>query len=407
MNIISLTKWSQLKGTHVVGTGDFTHPAWFSELSETLEPAEPGLYRLKPTHEKEIAKDVPELCRNPMRFMLTVEISSIYKKRNRVYKIHSLVFAPSLAVSQKINASLSRIGNLKSDGRPILGLDAKELLKIVLDASPDAMLVPAHAWTPHFSVFGSESGFDTLEDCFEELTPYIFAIETGLSSDPPMNWRLSQLDRVALISNSDAHSPRKLGREANMFNTDLSYFAITDALKKNDFTKFEKTIEFFPEEGKYHLDGHRACGVSLSPEETKQHNFLCPSCGKRVTVGVLHRVSKLADRKEGERPKGARPYVNIIPLLEIIAETEHVGTGSKRVEEIYGNLIRELGNEFFILLDCPIERIASIFPYIGEAIKRMREGKISISPGYDGEFGTVHIFDDKESASFTPQESLF
>jgi uncharacterized protein (TIGR00375 family) len=412
MNIVSLTKWSQLKGTHVIGTGDFTHPRWFAELQEKLESAEAGLFRLKPQFEKEIAKDVYESCRNPMRFVLSVEISSIYKKNGRVRKVHSLVFAPSFQDVAKINTKLGAIGNIRADGRPILGLDAKELLKIVLDVNEKCMLIPAHAWTPHFSVFGSESGFDSLEEAFDELTPHIYAIETGLSSDPAMNWRLSKLDNIALISNSDAHSAPKLGREANIFNTDMSYPGIMNALTTNDMKAFESTIEFFPEEGKYHLDGHRLCGVRLEPAETRKRNFLCPKCGKPLTVGVLHRVEKLADRPPGFKPVRARPFRNIIPLQEIIAETEGVGTASKRVQALYLNLLRALGSEFFVLLEAPlkdIERESS--PLLAEAIRRVREGAVRIAGGFDGEYGTVKIFEESERARFasasSPQSSLF
>ena len=400
MNIVSLTKWSQLKGTHVVGTGDFTHPKWFEELQEKLEPAEPGLFRLKPQYEKDIQKEVPQSCRNPMRFMLTSEISTIYKKKDKVRKVHSLIYAPSFEVVAKINARLEKIGNIHSDGRPILGLDTKDLLKIALDASPEAMFVPAHAWTPHFSVFGSMSGFDSLEECFDELAPEIFAIETGLSSDPAMNWRLSALDRLTLISNSDAHSAGKLGREANVFNTDMSYYAIRDALKKNDLRAFEKTIEFFPEEGKYHFDGHRACGTRFTPEESKKHKLLCPVCGKQVTVGVLHRVDVLADEALGRKPAIARPFVNIIPLPEILAEVEGTSPASKKVAGRYFDMLQKLGSEFAILLDLPLKEIeAASTADVAEAVGRVREGKIFIDPGFDGEYGHVSIWSDKERNS--------
>jgi uncharacterized protein (TIGR00375 family) len=408
MNLEGLAKWSQLKGINVVGTGDFTHPRWFGELQHKLEPAEPGLFRLKKQYEDKVQEEVFKNCRSPARFLLTVEISTIYKKHDRVRKVHSLVLVPSFKEATDINTKLSRIGNLSSDGRPILGLDTKELLKIVLETSPDCMLIPAHAWTPHFAVFGSQSGFDSLEEAFEELTPHIYAIETGLSSDPAMNWRLSALDSVALVSNSDAHSPGKLGREANIFDTEMSYFAITDALKKNDKKAFQYTIEFFPEEGKYHLDGHRPCGVRLEPEETRKHNMLCPACGRAVTVGVLFRVDKLADRPRGIRPEGARPFYSIVPLPEIIAEVEEVGPASKAVEARYVNLLSELGNEFSILLDIPIPDIERHSTrLIAEAVDRMRQGKVHIAPGYDGEYGTIKIFDDSERGSLNPQTTLF
>jgi uncharacterized protein (TIGR00375 family) len=385
----SIWKWAQLKGIRLIGTGDFTHPKWLNELKEKLDPAGNGLFRLK---RKFLSDNIPNSCKADVFFLLTAEISCIYSKNGRTRKIHSIIFVHDFADAIKINSALSKIGNLHSDGRPILGLDARELLKIVLDASPDAMLVPAHAWTPHFSVFGAVSGFDSLEECFEELTPHIYAIETGLSSDPPMNRRLSALDRITLISNSDAHSPAKIGREANIFDTEISYKTIMDALKtKNGFLG---TIEFFPEEGKYHYDGHRQCDVSLSPEETIKHNYLCPVCGKKVTVGVMHRVAKLADREEGFIPKGAPAFYSIIPLPEIIAETIKVGVNSKSVNTAYQNLLHALGNEFSILMETPladIEKAGS--PLLRKAISRMREGKVNIAPGFDGEFGKVKILE--------------
>lgn len=408
MNVASLSKWSQLKGANVIGTGDFTHPRWFEEMQEKLEPAEPGLFRLRKQYEDAITREVPERCRIPMRFFLSVEISTIYKRHGKVRKVHSLIFAPSFEHAAKITVALGKVGNLRSDGRPILGLDTLELLKIVLDVSPDCMLVPAHVWTPHFAVFGSASGFDSLEEAFGDHAKYIHALETGLSSDPAMNWRLSALDDKALVSNSDAHSARKLGREANIFDTELSYFSILDALKKNDTKKFLSTIEFFPEEGKYHLDGHRDCKVCLTPEKTIKNNFLCPRCGKRVTVGVLHRVNSLADNKEGRKPKGARPFRNIIPLPEIIAEVEGVGPTSKRVDEKYFKLLDALGNEFFILLEAPLKDIEEhSSPELAEAVAAVREGRVHLNPGYDGEYGTIKIFEDGGNSRQTPQGSLF
>jgi uncharacterized protein (TIGR00375 family) len=383
----SIWKWAQLKGITVIGTGDFTHPKWLNELKEKLDPAGNGLFRLK---KKFLSDDIPDSCKADVFFILTAEISCIYSKNGKTRKIHSIVLVPDFTDAAKINSALSKIGNLHSDGRPILGLDAKKLLKIVLDASPDAMLVPAHAWTPHFSVFGAVSGFDSLDECFEELTPHIYAIETGLSSDPAMNWRLSALDRITLISNSDAHSPAKIGREANIFDTEISYNPIMDALKTKK--GFRGTIEFFPEEGKYHYDGHRQCEVSLTPKETIKHNYLCPVCGKKVTVGVMHRVEKLADRKEGFKPKGAPAFHSIIPLPEIIAETIKVGVSSKAVNIVYQKLLHALGNEFSILMDAPladIEKAGS--PLLSHAISQMRKGNVNIAPGFDGEFGKIKI----------------
>src|SRR4030043_709513 len=399
----NIWKWAQLKGITVIGTGDFTHPEWFKELREKIESAENGFFRFKKEFQLD---DVPDLCKADVFFVLSAEISCIYSKKGKVRKIHSIVFVPDFATATRINAVLSKIGNLSSDGRPILGLDSKELLKIILDVSNEAMLVPAHAWTPHFSVFGAGSGFDSLEECFEELTSYIYAIETGLSSDPLMNWRLSSLDHITLISNSDAHSPAKLGREANIFDTEISYKAMMNAIKTRDGC--EETIEFFPEEGKYHYDGHRTCGISLSPKETVKHNYLCPVCGKRVTVGVMHRVEKLADRENGFRPSGAPPFHSVVPLPEIIAEAIKVGVYSKAVNNEYLHIIEKLGNEFKILMDIPlndIERASS--PIIREAIARMRSGNVHISPGFDGEYGKIKIFEEVERKAIKGQGRLF
>lgn len=397
-----LWKWAQIKGISVIGTGDFTHPQWLKELSERLEPAGSGLFRLKKDFR---TNDVPESCAADVLFLLSAEVSCIYSKNGKTRKIHSVILAPDMAAAARINMSLARIGNLSADGRPILGLDAKNLLKIVMEASPDAMLIPAHAWTPHFSVFGSASGFDSLEECFEDLTPHIHAIETGLSSDPAMNWRLSGLDRLTLISNSDAHSAAKIGREANIFDTDLSYSAIARSIKTRE--GFEGTIEFFPEEGKYHYDGHRTCGVSFSPEETIKHDYICPACGGRLTVGVMHRVEKLADRKAGGRPPGAPGYRSIIPLAEIIAEAFDSGVNTKKVKSMYFSMIERLGNEFRILMDLPLEQIeAASDPVIREAIDRMRRGRIQIVPGYDGEYGKVRIFGEGDRKDIKGQMPL-
>lgn len=403
MSVENLWKWSQLKGIDVIGTGDFTHPEWFVELKDKLEVTSNNLFKLKDNYRKLY---IPESCRSEVFFMLTTEISCIYSKNGRIRKIHNLVFIPDFNVASKINAALSKIGNLSADGRPILGLDAKELLKIIRDISDEAMLVPAHAWTPHFSIFGSNSGFDSFEECFEELTPYVYSIETGLSSDPPMNWRLSHLDHITLISNSDAHSPAKLGREATIFDTDISYKAIIDAIKNK--RGFLGTIEFFPQEGKYHYDGHRTCGIRLSPKETIKHNYLCPVCGKKVTIGVMHRVEKLADREDGFRPEGSPPYYSIIPLPEIIAGTLKVGVNSKTVENEYFKLIEKLGNEFKILINASVDEIESAgSPVLSKAISRMRAGNVHIEPGFDGEYGKITIFEKTEKTNVSNQRKLF
>ncbi len=396
-------RWAQLKGIGVIGTGDFTHPGWFKEITEKLEPAGNGLLALKKPY---LNQDIPASCRADVFFMLTGEISCIYSKDNKTRKVHCILMVPDMASAARINIALSRIGNLKSDGRPILGLDAKELLRITLEASDDAMFIPAHAWTPHFSVFGAASGFDSLNECFEELTPHIYAIETGLSSDPPMNWRLSSLDNITLISNSDAHSPVKIGREANIFEAEASYKGITEAIKTKK--GFGGTIEFFPEEGKYHYDGHRNCGICLTPEQTKAYDYICPVCKKRVTIGVMHRVQALADRDNGSRPKNAPGYRSIIPLNEVIAEALKTGPNSKAVMNEYFKILSALGPEFRVLLETPLEDIARVStPIISEAVRRVRENKVHISPGYDGEYGRIKIFEESEIKVNSRQMSLF
>ena len=394
MNLESLDKWAKIKGIKVLGTGDFTHPEWFKSLREKLTPAEPGLFKIKNGDDL-------------IRFILTSEISCIYSKKNKVRKNHILIFAPSFEVVDKINAHLGWIGNLKSDGRPILGLDTKELAKIVLGASGDCLIIPAHAWTPWFSIFGSRSGFDSIEECFEDYSKYIYAIETGLSSDPPMNWRLSSLDKITLISNSDAHSPQKIGREANVFDTELSYGAIAKTIKEKDSKKFLYTIEFFPEEGKYHYDGHRNCSISLTPQESKKYNNICPTCGKPMTIGVLNRVESLADRKEGFSPDGAIPFKSLIPLNEIIAGSLGMTVASKQVDIEYKNLVKKLKNEFYVLLDASRNDLeAATSSVITEGIIKVREGRVLIEPGYDGVFGKIKIFSKDEQKNLSKQGTL-
>jgi len=381
MNLSSVARWAGKKGISLVGTGDFTHPAHFASIEERLEPAEPGLFALK---------GQPEGAA-PVRFMLTAEVSNIFTQSGRTRKIHNLIFSPTLAAAKKIDSALSARGNVSSDGRPIFGFSALELLKIVLDASPDAMLVPAHAWTPWFSIFGSKSGFDSIEECFGEHSKHIHAIETGLSSNPEMNWRCSSLDRVALLSNSDAHSPSKLGREANVFDCALDYFDITGAIKDKDANKFLYTVEFFPEEGKYHSDGHRACGVRLKPSETKKLSGICPVCAKPLTIGVLARVEELADRPEGYAPPSATPARQLVPLQEIIAETLGAGVATKKVQREYERLLG-IATEFSYLLDMDEDALtAAAGAKLAEAVMKVRRGEVSISPGFDGEFGTISI----------------
>ena len=407
MNIEALHRWAQLKGIAVLGTGDFTHPQWFAELREKLEPAEPGLFRLKKEFAKKQQEDVPESCRADVRFMLSAEISCIYSKDKRTRKVHNLVYCPDFASAARVNAKLGKIGNLASDGRPILGLDSRHLLEIALEAGEENFFVPAHAWTPHFSIFGAFSGFHSLEDCFGDLAGHIHAIETGLSSDPPMNWRLSQLDNIALISNSDAHSPAKLAREANVLEADMSYAGIVNTIIGNDPETFLCTLEFFPEEGKYHVDGHRKCGVRLTPKETLMHDGRCPECGRKITVGVSARVETMADREPEDVPPGRVPFESLVPLQEIVSELVSVGVNSKKVQGIYFNLLETLGNELYILRHAPLEDLAQQEPpLLAEAVRRMRARDIHIEPGYDGEYGTVQIFKPGEIETLKNQNQL-
>jgi uncharacterized protein (TIGR00375 family) len=404
----NLWRWAQLKGIGVVATGDCLQPDWLDELEEKLEPAEPGFFQLKEKFTKKPVREVPPSCRASVRFLLSTEVSCIYKKNDKVRKIHSVVIVSSMEAARRLQKRLAAIGNIKSDGRPILGLDAKDLLAIALECDPKTIFIPAHIWTPWFSVLGSRSGFDSIEECFEEFTPHIFALETGLSSDPLMNWRLKKLDRFVLVSNSDAHSASKLGREANLFDCEFSYDGMYRALSDEKNKGFLGTIEFFPEEGKYHYDGHRDCKVRLHPKDTIKNKGLCPECGKPVTVGVMARVEELASRKEGEKGARSRPYFSLIPLEEIIAESRGVGKASKKVGELYFEMLRRLGPELKILLDFPLKEIQTVAgDVVAEAVRRMRAGKVSIAPGYDGEFGTVKIFDGDERKDIEGQLELF
>jgi len=379
MDLENLDKFAKIKGIKVLGTGDFTHPLWFKEIKEKLEPAQEGLFKLKNSASE-------------TRFILTSEISCIYSKNYKVRKIHILVFAPSLEIVEKINGYLSIVGNLKADGRPILGLDAKELAKIVLNISQDCLIVPAHLMTPWFSLFGSKSGFDSIEECFEDYSKYIFAGETGLSASPDMLWRMPDGRRITLISNSDAHSLSHLGREANVFDTELSYFAIKEAIKSKNPQKFLYTIEFFPEEGKYHYDGHRLCGVSLSPQESKKYNNICPVCHKLLTIGVLNRVEQLADKPEGFVPEGAIPFKRLVPLEEIIANVLNQKVGTIRVIQEYQKLIKNFENEFNVLIEAKREDLEKVtLPEIVQGIINVREGKVLVIPGYDGVYGKIEV----------------
>ncbi len=408
LNLEYLSVFAQYKGIQVVGTADFVHPVWLKELQSKLEPAEEGFFRLKPRYASRVGKEVPQTCAGEVRFMLTVEISNIYKKLDKVRKVHNIVFAPSFEAALKIQSKLGDIGNISADGRPILGLDSRDLLEIVLESHPLSFLIPAHIWTPWFSVLGSKSGFNRVEDCFGDLTKHVFAVETGLSSDPLMNWRLRQLDPFILVSNSDAHSPPKLAREATMYDTEFSYPGIYKALSDPEDQGMVGTIEFFPEEGKYHYDGHRLCQKRLHPKETKENRGLCPVCGKEVTVGVLSRVEELADRPLGEKPPRWRPFYNLIPLPEIIAQAQGRGVESKGVQEVYWKMLSRLGNELFILREAALKQIEAIAgPLVSNGIRRMREGKVDIAAGYDGEYGTIHLFSPNDRASQEGQLTLF
>ena len=396
--------WARIKGIGVVGTGDFTHPGWFAELEEQLVEKD-GLYALKQAPAgSPLEGAVP--ADNEVRFILTTEISSIYRKHGQVRKVHSLIGVPTLENARRLGTKLAAIGNIASDGRPILGLDPKDLLSMLLETSEEAFLIPAHIWTPWFSLFGSKSGFDRIEDCFEELTPYIFALETGLSSDPLMNWRWSALDRYRLVSNSDAHSPGKLGREANLFDAEPSWDGLVGALRTGK--GFLGTFEFYPEEGKYHLDGHRKCGVCMEPDQTLKAGGICSVCGTPVTIGVLNRVLTLADRAEPAQPRTAENFRYIIPLPELLAEIAGSGSGSKGVSALYARIITAFGSEYNFLLDVPVEDIArSHGELLAEAVRRMREGRIDPRPGYDGEFGVIRVFDDAELTRLRGQDELF
>ncbi|MBN1913608.1 MAG: DNA helicase UvrD [Candidatus Omnitrophica bacterium] len=379
MDIVHIAQWAKSKGITLMGTGDFTHHLWLEELKHNLEDLGNGLFKYQGVY-----------------FILSAEISSIYSKNGRGYRIHNVVLSPSFKTTDKINDTLSRYGNLASDGRPILGMDAENLAEIIFDIDENCMVIPGHIWTPWFSLFGSMSGFNKIEDCFEKQTPKIFALETGLSSDPAMNWRLSKLDRFTLVSNSDSHSPAKIGREANVFNCDLDYMTIRDVLKTKDKERFLYTVEFYPEEGKYHFDGHRLCKVRLSPQETRKYQGRCPECGKAVTVGVMNRIEQLADRPQGYVPSNSIPFKSLIPLDEIIAEAKGVSKTSVGVEKEYRSLISQFGAEFDILLKFSQEDLLKKLPRrIAEGIIRVREAKVSIQAGYDGEYGIISIFGDE------------
>jgi uncharacterized protein (TIGR00375 family) len=403
LNPRSIGRWAGLKGVSLVGTGDFTHPGWRQELKETLIPAEPGFYKLK----EAIAPEIPD--QPEARFIVSGELSTIYKKNGRVRKVHHLIILPSLEAAGRISDRLADLGmNIRSDGRPILGMDSHDLFSLVLEECPEVIYIPAHVWTPHFSVFGSNSGFDDIYECYEDLTQYIHALETGLSSDPAMNWRWSALDRYTLVSNSDAHNPGNLAREANLFEAEFTYDGIKKALENRDSGGFTGTIEFFPEEGKYHYDGHRNCEIAWKPEDTVANQGLCPVCGRKVTVGVLHRVAALADRPEGFRPEGVKPYQSLIPLAEVIGSAFNMGRNSKKVTNAYHDLLQKLGPELTILRETDIDAIAGIAgPLIAEAVRRLRAGEVEVKPGYDGAYGIVSLLREDDRQALLGQAALF
>jgi DNA helicase-2/ATP-dependent DNA helicase PcrA len=394
LDLVHLHAAAQSKGVRVLGTGDFTHPQWRRELKEQLVSTGNGLFRLRRDLARQADIEVPEACKNQVRFMLTAEISTIYKRAGRVHKVHHIVCAPDFASAEQFSVALSKVGNLSADGRPILRLDSRDLLQTALETGPDIALIPAHIWTPWFSCLGSKSGFNSIQECYGSLAEHIIAVETGLSSDPPMNWRLSSLDRFALVSNSDAHSVSKLAREANLFGCEVSYYAMMEALRSVDRKKFLGTIEFFPEEGKYHLDGHRTCNVRLTPQETRRRHGLCPVCGKPITVGVMHRVEELADRPTGVRPHKARNFYSLIPLVEILSQVLSKSATGKSVRLLYNQLLSEYGPELFILREIPLEDLSHHgITRLSEALRRMRAGEVIRSAGFDGEYGTIKLFD--------------
>lgn len=397
-NLEQLALWAHKKGLTLISTGDFTHPAWFKEIQEKLIPLDNGVFKLKPEIEKQLFPQGTNV-----RFLLSVEISTIYKKWDKTRKVHHVVFAPDIAAAQNFRNKLGAIGNIVSDGRPILGLDSRDLLEVALESGEGSYIIPAHIWTPWFSALGSKSGFDSIEDCYGDLSEHIFAVETGLSSDPEMNWKVSKLDKYRLVSNSDAHSPSKLAREATVFDTNPDYFSVMKALKTGD--GYVGTVEFFPEEGKYHEDGHRKCEVCLTPDETKKYKGICPVCGKPLTIGVLNRVMELADRdlKSDFKPETGGKVFSLVPLAEIIAEIMQVGAQSKSVTTEYERLIQKFGPELFILQDAPVEKIEKDSPMLATALSRLREGKVIKHAGYDGEYGVIKLFEPDEVVKKTLQ----
>lgn len=399
----NIAKWSHIKGINIVGSGDFTNPIWIKEFEELMKSNGNGLYSLKSGEYSDVY------------FILSTEVSCIYKKNGKVRRIHICILMPSIESAKKFNdALISRGKNLKSDGRPILGMDVIEVLQIALEANNKSLIIPAHIWTPWFAIMGSKSGFDSIEECFEEYSRYIFAIETGLSSDPRMNWKLSSLDNYLCVSNSDAHSCENLGREANVISLEkFSYDEIYEIFKNQNKNKFLYTIEFYPEEGMYHNDGHRKCGINLDPLESIKKKNICPVCRKELTLGVLHRVEELSDRSDEEINKMEEknnfiPYKNLIGLKKIISESFRMGRTSKRVDNFYFEMIKKFENEFNILLNVSHEELKKFDERIADAIKRVRENKVNLIPGYDGEYGKINIFSESEINKFKKEQiSLF
>ncbi|HEY2958457.1 MAG TPA: endonuclease Q family protein [Actinomycetota bacterium] len=385
-----LAFWARRKGITVLGTGDFTHPAWYAQLEENLVPAEPGLYRLREELDRAVVERLPPSCRGPLRLLLAVEVSTAFRRDGRARRMHHLLYAPDLETAATLNDRLGRFGTLEEDGRPTLAMDAKDLLEATLDSGDGAYLVPAHVWTPWVGVLSATTGFDSIEACYGELARHVFAIETGLSSDPPMNWRVSALDRFRVVSYSDAHAPSRLGREASRLDTELDYFAIRRALETG--AGFLGTVELFPEEGRYHLSGHKRCGVRLEPAEARKARMRCPVCGKRLTMGVLQRVEDLADRPDGARPAGAAGCRSLVPLPELVAEVAGVGQTSKTVRQTVEAMLELLGPELPILEHLPLDAIDEAgFPAVAEAIGKVRRGEVVRTPGYDGQYGSIHL----------------
>src|SRR5215218_6462294 len=383
-----LAWWARRKGITVLGTCDFTHPAWFQELKEGLEPAEPGLFRLGDDLDRAVTERLPASCRGPLRFLWATEVATAFHRDGRARRMHHLLYAPDADTVAVLTDRLGRSGNLAEDGRPTLAMDASDLLEATLGSGDGAYLVPAHVWTPWVGVLSATTGFDSIEACYGELARHIFAVETGLSADPPMNWRVSAQDRFRVVSYSDAHAPSRLGREATELDTDLDYFAIRRALETGD--GLQGTVEFFPEQGRYHLSGHRRCGVRLEPAEARRAGMRCPVCGKRLTMGVLQRVEDLADRPEGARPAGAPSSRNLLPLDEVVAEVTGVGRTSKTVRRTVDAMLEALGPELPLLERLPLEDIDKAgFPEMAEAIGKVRRGQVVRDPGFDGEYGSI------------------